>query len=56
MYRWICDVVNEYLATHNIMNVRTLQNAIAAMYEADASQYLRRHGGVYATGAAGVLK
>ena len=33
------DVVNEYLATHNIMNVRTLQNAIAAMYEADASQY-----------------
>jgi predicted AAA+ superfamily ATPase len=33
------DVVNEYLATHNILNVRNLQNAIAAMYEADASQY-----------------
>ncbi len=33
------DVVNEYLATHNIVNVRNLQNAIAAMYEADASQY-----------------
>ena len=33
------DVVNEYLATHNILNVRNLQNAIADMYEADASQY-----------------
>ena len=33
------DVVNEYLATHNILNVRNLQNAISAMYEADASQY-----------------
>ena len=33
------DVVNEYLASHNIVNVRTIQNAIAQMYESDASQY-----------------
>ena len=33
------DVVNEYLASHNIINVRTIQNAIAQMYESDASQY-----------------
>lgn len=33
------DVVNEYLLTHNIVKVRSLQNAIAVMYEADASQY-----------------
>jgi predicted AAA+ superfamily ATPase len=33
------DVVNEYLSTHNILHVRNLQNAIASMYEADASQY-----------------
>ena len=33
------DVVNEYLASHNILNVRTIQNAIMQMYESDASQY-----------------
>lgn len=33
------DVVNEYLASHNIVNVRTIQNAIAQMYESDTSQY-----------------
>lgn len=33
------DVVKEYLASHNIINVRTIQNAIAQMYESDASQY-----------------
>ena len=33
------DVVNEYLASHNILNVRTIQNAIVQMYESDASQY-----------------
>lgn len=34
------DVVNEYIATHNIVKVRTLQNAIHTLYKDDASKYV----------------
>ena len=33
------DVVNEYLATHNISKVREIQNAIMDMYKEDAAKY-----------------
>lgn len=33
------DVVNEYLATHNIAKVRDVQNAIMDLYKEDASKY-----------------
>ena len=33
------DAVNMYLATHNIMKVREVQDSIRAMYAADASKY-----------------
>ena len=32
-------VVNEYLASHNLVRVRELQNAISGLYEDDASKY-----------------
>lgn len=34
------DVVNEYLATKNIVNVRQLQNAIHQLYKDDAAKYV----------------
>lgn len=33
------DVVNEYLATHNIVKVREVQNAIMDLYKEDAAKY-----------------
>ena len=33
------DVVNEYIASHNIVKVRRLQNAIHTLYKDDASKY-----------------
>lgn len=33
------DAVNEYLATHNIVNVREIQEAIIVLYGIDASRY-----------------
>ena len=37
------DVVNTYLATHNIMEVRKVQHSIHELYAADASQYDQEH-------------
>ena len=37
------DVVNTYLATHNIMEVRKVQHSIHKLYAADASQYDQEH-------------
>ena len=33
------DAVNEYLATHNIVRVREIQDAVRALYGIDASRY-----------------
>ncbi|MGM9694773.1 MAG: ATP-binding protein [Alloprevotella sp.] len=38
------DVVNEYLATRNIVNVRRLQSAILQLYKDDASKYVQDAG------------
>ena len=37
-------VVNEYLASHNLVRVRELQNAISGLYEDDASKYEQEAG------------
>lgn len=37
------DAVNAYLETHNILNVRLVQNSIRALYGTDASQYDEEH-------------
>ena len=38
------DVVNEYLATKNIVKVRHLQNAIRQLYKDDAAKYVETAG------------
>lgn len=37
------DAVNAYLASHNILNVRMVQDSIRDLYGADASQYDQEH-------------
>ena len=37
------DAVNTYLATHNIVRVREVQNGIRSLYAADASKYEKEH-------------
>lgn len=38
------DAVNEYLATHNIVNVREVQHAIQSLYGDDAAKYEKDNG------------